>query len=249
MIPLFDCNASLGAKPLHQEHVPYTTEQLLSRMKELKIERALVWHNTSVEANLRLGNNNALEESGKHPELLPVWCIVAAGADEIGKPADFVSNMLSAGVCATIMFPRQHHFSFADWCLGDVLSALDDARVPLLLKHSEVSLDELAATLPGHPHLPVICTGMGYRENRRIYPLMEMCPNLYMDISPPYSVHSGIEDICRRFGAERLVFGTGWPVAEAGVAVSMLMYASISDEEKQLIGAGNIERLLSEVKK
>ncbi|MDP6379724.1 MAG: amidohydrolase family protein, partial [Phycisphaerae bacterium] len=236
MIRLFDCNASLGAKPLHQEHVPYTTEQLLSRMKELKIERALVRHNASVDADLRFGNNKALEESGKHPELLPVWCIVAAGADEIGKPADFVSNMLSAGVCAATMFPRQHHFSFADWCLGDVLSALEDARVPLLVDHSQVSLDELAAALPGYPQLPLICTGMGYRENRRIYPLMDMCPNLHMDISAPYSVHFGIEDICRRFGAERLLFGTGWPTPEPGTAISMLMYSSISDEEKQLIG-------------
>jgi hypothetical protein len=37
--------------------------------------------------------------------------------------------------------------------------------------------------------------------------------------------------------------------AESMSAVTQLMYAEISDEQKRLIGAGNLKRLISEIKR
>ena len=50
-------------------------------------------------------------------------------------------------------------------------------------------------------------------------------------------------------GAERLLFGTGFPEAESMSAVTQLMYAEISDEQKRLIGAGNLKRVISEIRR
>jgi ATP-dependent Zn protease len=47
--------------------------------------------------------------------------------------------------------------------------------------------------------------------------------------------------------AERLVFGTGYPHAEPMPAITQLMYAQISDEQRALIGSGNLERLIAGV--
>ena len=57
----------------------------------------------------------------------------------------------------------------------------------------------------------------------------------------------GIEDTVERFGASRLVFGSGMPNVSGASSVALLTYARISDEDKALIGSGNIKRLLSEV--
>ena len=49
-------------------------------------------------------------------------------------------------------------------------------------------------------------------------------------------------------GADRLLFGTGFPDAEGMMAITQLMYADLADEQKRLIGAGNLERLIGEVR-
>jgi predicted TIM-barrel fold metal-dependent hydrolase len=89
--------------------------------------------------------------------------------------------------------------------------------------------------------------GASYRETRILCPLLERHANLYLSLSPPFAVQEGIERICARAGARHLVFGTGYPHAAPGAAITYLMYARITEEERRLIGAGNLERLLSEV--
>ena len=58
----------------------------------------------------------------------------------------------------------------------------------------------------------------------------------------------GIEDVCAKFGAERILFGSSLPYGAGSAAVSMITYANISEEEKELIASGNLERLLGGVK-
>ena len=84
-------------------------------------------------------------------------------------------------------------------------------------------------------------------SNRRLFPLLEQYPNLYIETSY-YVVHRGIELICRHFGAERLLFGTGLPQRAPGPAITALSYSQISDQERALIASGNLRRLLAEVR-
>jgi len=59
-------------------------------------------------------------------------------------------------------------------------------------------------------------------------------------------VHNGLEDICERFGARRLLFGTGYPQFALGPAITMIASAQISNHDKQLIASGNMRRLIEE---
>jgi predicted TIM-barrel fold metal-dependent hydrolase len=53
-----------------------------------------------------------------------------------------------------------------------------------------------------------------------------------------------VEAVVKRFGAERLLFGTNLPTFNPGAAVTTVMYADIAEEDKSLIAAGNLRRLL-----
>ncbi len=55
----------------------------------------------------------------------------------------------------------------------------------------------------------------------------------------------GIEEICRRFGARRLLFGTGLPFTEAGPSIAQITYAEISDADKRSIAGDNLRKLLA----
>ena len=84
---------------------------------------------------------------------------------------------------------------------------------------------------------------------RMLLPLMKTFANVYLAIGSDYTAHRGIEQFVATVGAKRLLFGTGFPEAESMSAVTQLMYAEISAEQKRLIGAGNLKRLISEIKR
>jgi predicted TIM-barrel fold metal-dependent hydrolase len=74
--------------------------------------------------------------------------------------------------------------------------------------------------------------------------LLESFPNVLLSMGSNYTVHGGIEDIVKRFGAGRLLFGTGSPKAEPAMAVLQLVYADIPDADRQAIGSENLDRLI-----
>ena len=108
----------------------------------------------------------------------------------------------------------------------------------------QLTWDELNQLCGNHPKLKVIFTDLNYRIDRNIYALLDRHPTLHLE-SGGYKVHNGIEEICGRFGAQRLVFGSGMPMYSGASAVSMIRYARIREREKSLIAFGNLSALLA----
>ena len=78
---------------------------------------------------------------------------------------------------------------------------------------------------------------------RTLFTLMERYPNLYLETSYMQG-HDAIALIAGRWGAERLIFGTGLPVWDPGMAITGLTYASFSVEERDAVAAGSLQRLI-----
>ncbi|RLI02005.1 hypothetical protein DRO38_04435, partial [Candidatus Bathyarchaeota archaeon] len=58
----------------------------------------------------------------------------------------------------------------------------------------------------------------------------------------------GIRDFCDKYGAERLLFGTGFPKWNPGGPILMLAQADITRKEREMIASGNLQRILGRVK-
>ncbi len=54
----------------------------------------------------------------------------------------------------------------------------------------------------------------------------------------------GMEATVKRFGSERIVFGTGFPVQYQKASILQLAQADISDRDKENIASKNLERIL-----
>jgi predicted TIM-barrel fold metal-dependent hydrolase len=90
-------------------------------------------------------------------------------------------------------------------------------------------------------------TGAGIgRASRSLYPLLDACANLYLELSR-YTAFRTVDGICERFGARRLIYGSGLPLVAPGVAMTTVTHALIGEEDKALIAAGNLRRLIGEV--
>jgi predicted TIM-barrel fold metal-dependent hydrolase len=248
-LKFFDCNCSVG-----RVRYPNLTDipdaaGLLKEMDTAGIEEALVYHVMARDVDPVLGNQKLHEEIAEHERLHPVWVVIPHHTGEMPKPEKLLNTMKEKGVKAVRMYPTKdyHGFSLEEWCSGKLLSALEEARVPLIMEIEIVWWDAVAALLKNHPQLPVIIADANYRHNRFTYPLFEQHENLYVETTRHFG--SGIfEDIVGKFGSRPILFGTNMPRYTGTAAVSMLTYADIPHYDKAAIAGENLRRLLKAVR-
>jgi hypothetical protein len=248
MIELFDSNVRLGVPNKCVPGEPTSVEGLLAELRRLSIAQALVRHRLALETGPVAANHRILEELHSTQALLATWSLLPESTRETGDPAETVDRMIRLGVRAVWLYPKTHSYTLRDWCAGSLLTALEDRRVPVFLLFDEVVPDELAELLDRHRRLNVVLSNVNYRTNRWLYGLFARYPSLRMDLGAPHSLSGFVEQVVKRFGPERLLFGSGFPEHEIGPAVSYLLYAEISDDDKQLIARVNLHNLLGAVR-
>lgn len=243
----FDCNCSIG-----RVTYPYLldisdVEGLKREMDTAGIEEALVYHSVARDTEPSLGNTLLGEALAGEDRLYPVWVVLPHYTGEMPAPGVLLKEMETQKVRAVRMYPTKdwHSFSIAEWNSGELLSALEEARVPLMLDIEIVWWETVVNLMNTHPRLRVIATNVGYRHNRFVYPLFEKYENLYLETSRYFG--SGIyEDVVSRFGSDHLLFGSNMPRFTGTGVISMLTYADIPRADKEAIAGGNLRRLMKE---
>jgi len=253
-LAFFDCNCMVGRWGTFQPGSFYSVEGLLEEMSYCGIGEALVFHSLARSYSPAVGNEKLLEEiRGKH-QLHGCWVLLPHHTGEAPEPEDLVESMLSKGVKVARLFPKEHRYSLSEWVLGGLLTVLEEHRLPLLLDFGNVHWSDsftdwnaVAELCSKYPELPVILMRESLAASRNLYPLLERFENLHMDTSY-YFVHRGVEEICEKFGAKHLVFGSGMPTYSAGPPMMVITYSSISQGEKQLIAGENLRKLLGGIR-
>lgn len=244
----FDSNCSIGMRGIIFPGSFYKVEDLEERMNRYGIKKALVYHSMAREYNASIGNELLLDSIGERDFLLPVWVVMHHHTGEFPEPEMLADAMRHAGVKAVRLFPSEsdQNFSIAQWNCGELLSMLEHYRIPVMLGMEQLDWNGLYDLLINHPELRIILTGLNYRVDRNLFALLEKFPNLLVETAG-YKVHMGIENLCSRFGAQRLIFGSGMPFHSGGSAVFMIQYADITESQKHMIAYKNLESLLGGV--
>jgi hypothetical protein len=249
-LSLFDANCWLGSSNFTVETAPESVYDLLSEMKRVGIAEALVCHASAAGYSPTLGNAELVHEIHATPCLHPCWVVMPDHTGEMEPPRTLVSNLIAAGVLAVRMLPRLHRFSLSSWSVDELLSELEVHRIPLFLDFGRlhwsedvVDYDQTVRICSVFRNLPLILVREGIGSARYIYPILEKFSNFFLELSY-YQAAGGIADICRRFGADRLLFGSGLTDYSAGSPLAMLQCAQISTDEKRAIAGGNLRSLL-----
>jgi len=248
-LEFFDCNASFGFRKVMEPGSFYLREELAKKMRYYGIGRALVYHAMAREYDAASGNRKLMDEIKGIPEFVPLWVIMPHHTGEFPDPEKLKQLMKENEVRAATIFPAvsEHNYSMEEWCCGELLSMLETCRVPLFISLDQTDWNEINRLCSAYPELRLVITNVNYRIDRLLYPLLERHPNLYVETSG-YKNHRGIEEICSRFGAGRLLFGSGMPVYSGGAAVASILYSEIGEEEKKKIAGRNLEMLLEGVR-
>jgi len=249
---IIDANISYGAVYTPTLAPCRTPEELIAALDRAGVERALV-----VADAIRGGcpsemNVRSAKETASYRRLMPVWAILPLETGELGTRTEFLDSMKRYGVRALAAYPSKHRYLLDRVGCGDLLDALVECRIPLLLPLEENSggaggwalATKLLTETPG---LRLIVLGTGpWGDDRLFRPLLRAFPTLFIEISR-YELDGGIAALCGKYGAERLVYGSGYPHWAMGGALLTTLHADISEADKGLILGGNIARLLDEV--
>ena len=239
-----DCLASVGKEGPKDELIPWTTEVLLDEMAHCGIHGGLIYHNVAQHYDPTYGNRMLADEIAKAPDrLFPCWCVMPHQTDEMPPGGELVRQMLSQGVRAARMYPKWCSYSLDTWTCGELFDALEQEEILLLLDVGEVSFEELADVATRHPKLPILMTGANWVQPRRFVPVLDRCPNIHMEFSNMQANYA-LERFSRRWGAQRLLMGTGALHKSMGAAKAFVDYSELSHDERALIAGGNLARLL-----
>jgi uncharacterized protein len=242
---LFDCNCALGIPGMQGFRFARTTAELLEELDYCGIDRALVYHTAMRYDSPAVGNQLIGQELEPNPRLVPTWAIMPSQTGEVPVPETFLAQMHAHSIRALRVFPDEHQYALDERTLGDWLAVLEEKHIPLLAKTSCL---KIANVLDHFPNLIVVAMAQGpHSLERYLRPIVERYPNFYIDTAS-YMVDGLIESFCERYGSGRLLFGSGYPDNCSGSALLRLIQADISDEDREAIAAGNLTRILEEVR-
>lgn len=250
-----DSNAMVGRKGPKDVETPVATEDLLEEMAWCGIHGALIGHWLGKEYDPTYGNRKLLRELAKSPRLYGVWSVMPHHTGEMPPPRELIDDMRAHDVRAAKMYPRSHRYFFNRDVCGDLLGALEEEDILLIVEGggmyapdifdaaNQVLLAELDDMLRSFPRLKVLLQNSRWDASRYLHTLMQKHPNLFLE----FSNHQGnraLEVFTGWFGAERLLFGTGALDKSPGAAKAFVDYCTLPEEQKQLIAGGNLARLL-----
>ena len=87
--------------------------------------------------------------------------------------------------------------------------------------------------------------GEASRVEEHISVMLE-CDNVYLDISGTGLFRYGmLKQLVSKVGAERILFGSDYPICNPNMYIAGVEFEKLTDNEKELIFAGNAKRLLT----
>jgi predicted TIM-barrel fold metal-dependent hydrolase len=248
---LFDANVWLGVLPpsVRPPDAPEDVPALLAAMDGYGLARALVTHSAAKWHHPPTGNARLAEATAGQDRLLACRVVLPAATGEVAAEERQVADLLAAGARAARLCPAAHRLSLEPWEVDPLLGALAERRVPLLLDldNSHWSAARPWASIEracrAHPRLPVVLLREPQANLRTLFPLLDRCPNLIVETSS-LQAHDGLALLVRRWGAHRLVFGTGLPQWDPGLPITGLTYAGLAPADLAAVAGGTLQALL-----
>ena len=256
-----DCSACIGLDSInrviinHENYPVYEkvrqaaiAEELLKEMDFCGINEAFVYHQGMIETDPAYGNKLILQETTKAPDRLhPTWTILPPITEEQYLPENLIPKMQEKGIKALRAYPEKNRFFLDRVTMGELLDVLEEKNIPLFLSPQD-GWKSIFEVLKEFPKLTVILTNYGlWGSDRYFFPLIRAYKNVYIDTSD-YQVVNGINAFYNKFGDERLVFGSNFPMDYFGGPITALLVSDLSQESVEKIASGNITRIMSEVR-
>ena len=238
-VSVFDANVGIGNR--HDRRSPFDSPgQLLEEMSRHGVGRALVYPVQGEWISPMQGNDSLAALIDRNEALVPQF-VAGCDSGSLRQLCDLHRDGLVSSV--RLHNTAECRLPFVSWLYGDLLAWLSAEGIPLWVSLADTPPAEIVDTLGGYPDLAVVLVGAHYTHSMMIRPMMRVLPTAFLELSR-YENICGIEKLVRKFGAERLLYGSFFPRYAMGPMLFALHHLEISEEDLTLICAANLDRVL-----
>ena len=202
---------------------------------------------TSLE--LLEGNEEVMQAATEDPRLIPFVRL----APRVQDAAATLQGYAQRGCLGIKLHPVLDHYSLLDPGLDPILESATRLRLPVMVHtgwRPTGSVRDVGELARRYPDLRFVVAHMKeeWGVNRRLshIEVAESRPNVWLECS--YAEHPRrIGEAVTRLGADRILFGSDWPLGGGHIAWDMtrVTYAPITEEDKAKILGENARRFLS----
>jgi hypothetical protein len=226
---VIDINRILG--PMPTEDVPSRNAAgLVAELDRIGIDAALVVHSYALYYDPATGN----EELPVTARLYPVPVLV---------PGPLGTTIDLDGIRAVRLCPAEHGFALTGPHGLGLARELAERHVTVLLSWESSSFAEVSKLATDVPDLDVVLINTGYRALHKLADLLDAHPRLRVDTAT-LNGHMAVEWLAGRFGAHRVLFGTGAPVTDDAGPRYQLDLLDLPETDIALIAGGNAREVL-----
>jgi hypothetical protein len=247
---IFDCNLSYGRHSSGGPYMPCNTISLLrGELERAGISGGLVRHDAADLAGAVTGNRLLYGDiGGAGGELWGVYTLLPSCTGEVPGPAELPGVLAGQGMRAVRFNPEKHRYLPQPQVIGDYLEVLAEKKIPVHFHTGcGITLEQVHELMLCFPDLTAILTYANcWPSDRLLRPFLDNFPNLCLDTTYLLT-DMGFEAIVERYGAGRLLFGSGFPDCYLGAHMLTLRHSEISDGDKAAILGGNLMRLIKGV--
>ena len=239
---LFDVNASFGKPSSGGTDFPAIQDRL-DAMDRLGISRSLVWSLDSRQNRVLASNTVLIEGILKTPgaagRIFPALAVSSLIPYEHDGLA-LMEQQLNALPCRALHFTAGM-VRLTLMQLEPVIQRIRTLRPFIILNRDEASVADILEFTALFPDIPLVLTEITWGSCNIVFDLMRRRQNILMESSWLHTFNA-VELVVKHFGAERLLFGTGYK-SHNGAAMGALARANITAEQRHLIASGNLDRL------
>lgn len=238
-----DCNCEVGKRAnIININIPYSLDAILESQNRYGIDFSLTISSKCFPYSIIAGNEEIIEISRKCDTIIPVGVIYPGFEYDIKDSDKYLQYLYNNGIKA-IRLDLSKLFIFNKKMFDKVLSFCQEFKLPIIVDWDSIEdKNSFFEMLLEYDDLNSIITNVNWSFRRYLFNYMIDNPNINIGING-FVYQNMIEDFCKKFGSERILFATGYPFYDVGSVKAMIEYANISEKEKNDIAYINALRL------
>jgi predicted TIM-barrel fold metal-dependent hydrolase len=242
MLPSGDCD-------------PAEVELMLRRMRLCGIDRAVLLgavvgvSPTPTEAEIRRINDHTLQAVAQHPNVFTGFCYLNP-ANDVQFTLNELHRCIETGPMAGVKLwiavnARDARLDpIMAWCAEHECPVLHHAWYKTVMgSPAESNPADISDLARRHPRTSIIMAHLVAGGIRGVLDVLDT-PNISVDISGSQPFAGVVEYALERLGAERILYGSDWPVRDFATQLGKLDIRGLSDADRELIQWKNLHRLL-----
>lgn len=225
-----------------------TAEDLIKNGTEAGISRFLVQSVATVPHQVSSINQFIAQQCKEHS------CFIGFGTIHplLDSPSEAVEEIFSLGLRGIKLHPDTQHFNMDDEKMFPVYDMIQ-GKLPVLMhcgdyRYTYSHPGRLKKVLKNFPKLTVIAAHFGGWSLWDLALEYLLDQNCYVDCSSSimFLGRKRAREIIELYGAERVVFGTDYPMWTAQQSIEDVMSLGLRDNKLELVFSKNAKRLLGE---